>query len=191
MNATQREPTAEELVAQLGNHELREDAYKALVALGESARSAVVAGLKHGQWEVRRWCALFLDHFADPAALQALKPLLHDPKSSVRLFAVHSLACDQCKPGENPVDVVPLLIERIQEDESIRVRRHAVLMLAHQHAYAELEGFFQELVDTESDRKLHKHAGIGLVFSRLASKRGNGLPFTGKDWVQLSRETSK
>jgi hypothetical protein len=39
-------------------------------------------------------------------------------------------------------------------------------MLASQHAHADLEGFFQELLDTETDSKLHKHAGIGLMMCR-------------------------
>ena len=95
--------------------------------------------------------------------------------------------------GENPIDVVPLLIERIRLDESIRVRRHAVAMLASQHAHPDLEGFFQELLDTETDAKLHKHAGIGLMMcrrpdltvpeaARLAARqirRGEGQPGTG------------
>ncbi|MEN8182693.1 MAG: HEAT repeat domain-containing protein [Myxococcota bacterium] len=123
-------------------------------------------GLRHGNWQVRRWCAIWLDHYADAESLHALLPLLRDPKSKVRLFAVHSVACDRCKAGENPIDVVPLLMERIRNDESIRVRRHAVMMLAFQHAHADLEGFFQELLDTETDPKLHKHAGFGLILSR-------------------------
>ena len=59
-----------------------------------------------------------------------------------------------------------VLIERIRLDESIRVRRHTVAMLASQHAHPDLEGFFQELLDTETDAKLHKHAGIGLMMCR-------------------------
>jgi hypothetical protein len=42
-----------------------------------------------------------------------------------------TFACDHCTPGVTcPVDVVPLLIERIERDESIRVRRMATIMLA-------------------------------------------------------------
>jgi hypothetical protein len=96
-------------------------------------------------------------------------PLLRDPKSQVRMFALHSLSCDRCKLDENPIDVVPLLIERIQQDESIRVRRHAVTMLGFQHAHPDLEGFFQHLLDTETDKKLHKHAGFGLMKCREAA----------------------
>jgi HEAT repeat protein len=161
---TMRDPR--ELVTGLASNELRDAAYQRLVALGPAAREAVREGLGHANWEVRRWCALWFDHFADAESLHALIPLLRDPKSKVRLFALHSIACERCKAGQNPVDAVPLLMERIRVDESIRVRRHAVAMLAFQHAHPDLEGFFQQLLETETDRKLHKHAGIGLVLCR-------------------------
>lgn len=167
MSENDASPELRELVAQLGGPPAqRGTAWEVLLAQGVAARSAVLEGLGHASWEVRRWCAIWLDRFADPESLPALIPLLRDPMSKVRLFAVHSVACDRCKQGENPVDVVPLLIERIQQDESIRVRRHAVMMLAFQHAHPDLEGFFQRLLDTETDPKLHKHAGFGLVLCR-------------------------
>ncbi len=165
MTETHANADARELVALLAS-DRRNEAWSALVELGPAARDAVLEGLAHAHWEVRRWCALWFDRHADTESLHALVPLLRDPKSKVRLFAVHSLACDQCKPGANPVDVVPLLIERIRDDESIRVRRHAVAMLAFQHAHPHLEGFFQQLLDTETDAKLRKHAGFGVVLCR-------------------------
>jgi HEAT repeat protein len=159
-------PDLRALVARLASDEERWTAWARLMEAGLSAREAVREGLGHANWQVRRWCAIWLDHYADPESLHALIPLLRDPKSKVRLFAVHSIACERCKTGENPIDVVPLLIERIRHDESIRVRRHAVAMLASQHAHPDLEGFFQELLDTETDAKLHKHAGLGLMMCR-------------------------
>lgn len=163
-------PSHQDLVQQLGGpSERRNVAYRALLEAGPAARDAVREGLGHANWQVRRWCAIWLDHYADPESLAALVPLLRDPKSQVRIFALHSLACDRCKEGENPIDVVPLLIERIQQDESIRVRRHAVTMLAFQHAHPDLEGFFQNLLDTETDAKLHKHAGFGVMRCREAA----------------------
>lgn len=164
-----RRSEAEDLVQQLASKEQRPKAWKELLDLGLPARDAVREGLRHGHWEVRRWCALWLDQYADTESLHALIPLLRDPKSQVRMFALHALTCDRCKAGENPIDVVPLLIERIREDESIRVRRHAVMMLGFQHAHPDLEGFFQDLLDTETDAKLHKHAGFGLIRCREAA----------------------
>lgn len=160
------EVEARTLVEQLGVGAARGGAWKRLNELGPGARDAVFEGLGHGSWEVRRWCAIWFDRNPDPEALEAMKPLLRDPKSQVRMFALHTLACDRCKAGEGTSDVVPLLIERIQQDESIRVRRHAVMMLAFQHAHADLEGFFKQLLDTETDAKLHKHAGFGWMLCR-------------------------
>jgi HEAT repeat protein len=174
-NTARAEPTL--LVGKLSSERGadRLAAYNRLIEIGLDARGAVVEGLRHEHWQVRRWCAIWLDHHADTESLPALVPLLHDPKSQVRMFAVHSLACDRCKTGENPIDVVPLLQERIRNDESIRVRRQAVMMLAYQHAKPELTGFFQELLDTETDRKLHMHAGFGLMLSRNeAAPRADG-----------------
>jgi HEAT repeat protein len=162
-------PDPRELVARLACDEGRWAVQTELLALGPAAREAVLEGLRNANWQVRRWCALWFDHFADAESLEALVPLLRDPKSQVRLFAVHSLACETCKPGVKSVDVVPLLIERVRSDESIRVRRHAVVMLAHQHAHPHLEGFFRDLIDTETDMKLRKHAGYGIWRCR-----GNG-----------------
>ncbi len=171
MSEFSTKPDSRELVARLGSKDERAAAWKELLSLGLSARDAVREGLGHANWEVRRWCAIWLDNYADTESLHALIPLLRDPKSKVRLFAVHSLACDRCKAGENPIDVVPLLIERIRQDESIRVRRHAVMLLAFQHAHPDLQGFFQELLDTETDAKLHKHAGFGLMLCREKAGR--------------------
>ncbi len=160
----------QECVRQLGGTTAQRDAaWSALIEAGLAARGAVREGLGNANWQVRRWCAIWLDRHADPESLEALVPLLRDPKSQVRLFAVHSISCDRCREGENPIDVVPLLIERIAQDESIRVRRHAVAMLAFQHAHADLESFFQQLLDTETDAKLHKHAGFGLIRCREAA----------------------
>ena len=33
------------------------------------------------------------------------------------MWAVHSLSCERCKDGQNPIDALPLLFERIEDDE--------------------------------------------------------------------------
>jgi len=103
------------------------------------------------------------DNFADADTLKALLPLLNDPKSPVRVFAVHAIACEQCKDGPNPIDAVPLLLERIATDESINVRRQAVAMLAHhREPDARVTPVFEQVLATETDRKLRLHAEQGL-----------------------------
>ena len=118
------------LVHALSNAAERFDAYQALIALGDKALPAIRVGLRSPEWEVRRWSAMCLDQVADEEALVDLIPLLRDPRSEVRLWAVHSLGCDHCKEGVAcQVDIVPHLIERAQTDPSKRVRRMAVIML--------------------------------------------------------------
>jgi HEAT repeat protein len=152
---------ARALVEQLESNETRWPAWKRLEEIGTAAAPAVREGLRHGHWQVRKWCAAFLDHHADPETIPELLPLLHDPKSDVRLWAVHSLSCDRCKVDENPVDFVPHLIERIERDESIRVRRMAVLMLTV-HPDPRSVGVFERILAEESDHKLRKHAEWGM-----------------------------
>lgn len=144
------------------SHE-RLQAFRDLSALGPTALPAVRKGLGHGSWQVRRWCTAHLDHHADGASLPLLLPLLHDPKRQVRLWAVHSLACDRCKAGENPIDVVPHLIERIEQDESIRVRRMATAMLAYLHPDARGARVFEAILRDQTDAKLRLHARGGLA----------------------------
>ena len=158
-----RGKTAEELVDDFADKETRFGAYLALNEMGQEALPAIKAGLEHGNWEVRRWSTILLDHHADDDALAALVPLLRDPKSKVRLWAVHSISCDKCKLGENPIDVIPLLLERIELDESIRVRRMAVAMLATECVLdATVVPVLKRIVAEEDDRKLKLHAERGL-----------------------------
>jgi HEAT repeat protein len=120
-------------------------------------------GLTHANWQVRRWCALVADNFANAETLHALVPLLRDPKSQVRVWAVHSLSCESCKDGPNPIDVIPLLLERIELDESIKVRRQAVAMLAHHRTPdPRVLPVFTRIMAEEEDRKLRLHADQGL-----------------------------
>ncbi len=157
------EATPEDLVAEFENGEKRMAAFLALYARGDEVLPVVREGLKHANWQVRRWCALFADNFADAETLHALVPLLRDPKSQVRVWAVHSLSCESCKDGPNPIDAIPLLLERIELDESIKVRRHAVAMLAH-HRTPDPRALpvFTRIMAEEDDRKLRLHADRGL-----------------------------
>ena len=163
-------PTPSELVDSFVEGSTRFDSYLALQEHGEDALPAVREGLKHGNWHVRQWCAIYLDHYADPASLELLVPLLRDPKSKVRLWAVHSIACDNCKDHENCLDVVPHLIERIELDESVRVRRMAVAMLAVRKPDVRAVPVLKSL-HSEEDRKLRTHAERTLGIYREAGLR--------------------
>jgi HEAT repeat protein len=151
-----------DLVHALAAAQTRFPAYQALVELGQDALPAVRGGLGHASWQVRKWSAMVLDRVADRESLAALVPLLRDSKADVRLWAVHSLACDHCKADVAcPVDAVPHLIERIDCDESIRVRRMATIMLGTDYADRRALPVFKRLLD-EDDAKLRHHAQRGL-----------------------------
>ena len=155
--------SARQLVEEFENAENRMAAFLALCARGNRVLPAVRDGLGHANWHVRRWCAVLADNFADAETLRALLPLLHDAKSQVRVWAVHSLSCESCKDGPNPIDAVPLLLERIEVDESVRVRRQAVAMLAHhRRPDPRVLPVFKRIIAEEDDRKLRLHADQGL-----------------------------
>ena len=158
----------EEFVAAFAGSNDRFRLYLDLQQHGTDALPAVREGLRHGNWQVRKWSAIYLDHHADAESLEALLPLLQDPKSEVRLWAVHSIACDTCKPGENPIDIVPLLIELAEEDMSIRVRRMATIMLGSQTSDSRITATFDKIIAEDSDRKLLLHARNGLERYRVA-----------------------
>lgn len=157
------------LVDALADPAKRWEAFTDLDALGPDALPAVCDGLRHGNWQVRRWCAIHLDRHADPESLRALVPLLRDPKGKVRLWAVHSISCEHCRDDPNPIDVVPLLIERIEQDESIRVRRMATAMLAVIRPDARAVPVLERLErDEEEEPKLRRHAAAALARYRVA-----------------------
>jgi len=133
--------------------------YQALIGMGADALPAIRLGLRHPEWQVRRWAAMALDQLADEDALADLVPLLGDPHPKVRLWAVHSIACEHCKEGVVcPVDVVPLLIERVREDPSVRVRRMAVIMLGSELRDTRARPVLEELLHGATDAKLRRHA---------------------------------
>ncbi len=153
------EASSEELVAEFANGQSRWPAFLALYARGASALPAVRKGLQDADWHVRHWSAILADNFADGDTLRALTPLLYDPIPEVRAWAVHSLSCETCKDGPNPVDVIPLLLERIERDTSTRVRRQALAMLAHhRRPDARALPVLRKITAAEVDRKLRVHA---------------------------------
>ena len=150
------------LIEALAGSDTRFPAYEALVAMGQEALPAVREGLEHRDWQVRKWSAMVLDRVADAESLEALVPLLNDAKADVRLWAVHSLACDHCKDEVTcPVDAVPHLIERIEVDESIRVRRMATIMLATDYSDPRALPTLKAL-SRDPDEKLRRHAARGV-----------------------------
>lgn len=164
------EQTAEQLVADLAGADWQE-AYAGLEQIGHAALPEIRSGLRHGNWRVRRNCLIFLDHYWDDAALEDVIALLRDPMKSVRLFALHALVCDRCKDGYQPVDPLPYILERLEVDESIKVRRHATACLTLLPPTDELARIFEATLANETDVKMRKHAEWGLHLCRKAGLR--------------------
>ena len=159
-------PTPTELVESFAGSD-RFGTYLALQQHGSDALTAVHAGLAHENWHVRHWCAIYLDRNGTPESLPLLLPLLQDPKHKVRVWAVHTLSCQHCHT-ENPVDFVPLLIDRIEHDPDDQVRRMATAMLADAPDDRAIP-ILERLVADESDRRIVLHARDGL--QRLEQER--------------------
>jgi HEAT repeat protein len=109
------------------------EAHRGLLAAGQEGVAAALAGLAHPNPRVRRGCAGFFDHHGTDACVPGLvRALLTDPVANVRREAVHSLACDRCKGAPLQADAVPLLLDRIENDPSYKVRREAIFGLTRQ-----------------------------------------------------------
>jgi HEAT repeat protein len=130
-------------------------------------------GMLDGRWAVRRAAALGLMSCAEPADLPAFAALLHDPKVDVRHGVVVAIAVAFGRSRES--DVIPLLVERALTDESLRVRRQAVSMLAWQLAHPDLESFFAELAERETDERLVRFARAGRHLARARAAREASL----------------
>ena len=153
---------ASALVEQFADSSLRVVTLFELNELGDAALPAVRAGLKHPDWHVRHWCAIVLDRGANAEAVHDLVPLLHDPEPEVRLWAIHSIACQHGKEGACPIDVVPLLIERAENDPLVQARKMAVIMLTDMPADPRIPPVLERAKAREQDRRLRRHAERGL-----------------------------
>jgi HEAT repeat protein len=87
--------------------------------------AALLTGLQHPKWKVRRTCADFMDHWGDQRCVEPLLRALQDPKENVRRLALHSISCQQCKVTPLRGDFVPALIQLATTDRSTRTRRIA------------------------------------------------------------------
>ncbi len=156
------DPDPAALVSSFADAALRVETLGRLQQLGVAALPAVREGLKHPDWHIRHWCAIYLDRGADPETLRDLVPLLTDPEPKVRVWAIHSISCEHCKDDECPVDVVPLLIERAERDSVPRVRKMAIAMLASLPDDPRIAPVLQRALVVESDAKIRLHARLGL-----------------------------
>ena len=152
----------EQWVEELAEPDTRWPAVARLMAAGPEATDALRAGLSHRHATVRRGCCIVLDHYLDPAAVPELLANVGHKNRKVRAWALHALACDRCKEGDcrpGADDVVPLVLDRLANDPSARVRRMAVLLAAE---YLGEPGVVEAIVrtaQTDPHPKVSKAAG--------------------------------
>jgi hypothetical protein len=102
---------------------------EALVASGnlQLVVDVLLRGAQDPNAKVRAECAHSMDRLADERCLQPLLTLANDPVPRVRWFAIHSLACEDCKltPLPSCPEVAPLIASLAATDPSPRVRLQA------------------------------------------------------------------
>lgn len=151
-------PRHQELLAYAATGPKKEkwDALAELRTIGESAAPAILEGLSHPDWRVRRASAIFVDHEPVPELIERLRLALYDPKAKVRMWAVHSLACEPCKPGGNPLDPVPPIVRRLHEDKAVRVRRMAMNMLIQRPPERRITRAVRQALAVEQDARIQR-----------------------------------
>lgn len=129
-------------------------AYSMLDNAGKLAMDAILEGLEHQNWRIRKWCTALLDHNADQRCIEPLICRLTDSYADVRRHAVHSIGCQSCKDESLCMDIIALLIERAMNDTSILVKRSAVHMLGNQPYDIRASEALEFIIEKEKDRKL-------------------------------------
>jgi HEAT repeat protein len=167
--------TSSELVQRLASRSFAQSqaAAEVLFTRGAAALDALVEGLSHPDWRVRKQCAGLMDHLGDDRCVEPLRRALTDPIEGVRRLAIHALGCQPCKPAPLTVNIVGLLIERALSDPSIRVRRVAVHMLGLQPHAARVVETLQTIVDQETDPGLLSRARYALAEQRRKAEEGS------------------
>ena len=84
---------------------------------------------------------------------------LADEIPKVRKTAVHAIACQRCHPPPGDIDVPALLIDMLETDDSVAVRRAAIQALAGYYADTRVAEIAEEvLARGERDADLRRWA---------------------------------
>lgn len=121
----------ERLIGLLGDPLQNEGAFRLLKELPpEQLRPLATKGTRHPSSKVRRRSCQLLDDLAlTPQTLAALEACTSDPDPRVRAAALHTLACEHCKPDGVCLDP-RTIAERAANDTSAKVRRGVAMTLS-------------------------------------------------------------
>lgn len=133
-----------------------------LAAAGAEGLAAVIGGLAHAEAPIRRACARFMDHHGSDEAVPALARALRDPVPRVRREAVHSLGCQRCKATPLTGDLLPLLIDRLDNDDNARVRREAIYAVGQRPPDARTRAALRRAWERETAPDLRRAAHVNL-----------------------------
>jgi HEAT repeat protein len=151
----------DECVEALAEKRTRRQALHRLMEAGPEATDALRTGLGHRHATVRVGCCIVLDHHLDDAAVPELLANVHHKNRKVRAFAMHALACDRCKEGDcrpGATDVVPLVIDRLTNDPSTRVRSMAVGLAAQYLAAPGIADALARAAESDPHSKVRNRA---------------------------------
>lgn len=160
--------TYDELVLDLHKVEGREATILALRHGGESAKPALLRGLKHPAWRVRHGCLRVLDHtIIDDPTRDAVFKALKDPHRKVRRAAMHALGCEVCKPegycGIEGVDLEAVWLEIARNDRSSTIRALATGALRWQFSRAErVEETLRDILANDDNAEVRRRAARAL-----------------------------
>ena len=118
-----------EIIEELAFPHKAPEAYRILCDRGVKALSAVRAGLRHVNPDVRLHCCRFLDRYLSSETLSDLMGMLNDGDERVRCSALHTLACDRCKEGTcrlEEAEVLPKAMTLLECDPDAHVRAMAI-----------------------------------------------------------------
>lgn len=117
---------------------------------------------------VRYWACRLLDHHElDLVVAQRMLAAMNDKNKKVRAAALHTLACEACKPEGSecfPIDVVGVALEALRTDRSLRVRRSAAGTVMWQTPLEpRVRRAFHRVLRDETDRVLRSKAERALA----------------------------
>jgi hypothetical protein len=129
--STETPDNGQRWIALLGDPQQNQGAFGELKELPpEQLRPLAVAGTGHADPKVRRRSCQLLDDLAlTPESVTALEACTADPDPRVRGAALHTLACEHCKPDGVCLDP-RMIAERAANDVSAKVRRGVAMALS-------------------------------------------------------------
>lgn len=137
-------------------------------------RAALLDAVSDPDPAVRYWACRLLDHHElDSTVAHRMLAALDDRNKKVRQAALHTLACEACKPEDSAcfaIDVVGVVLEKLRDDRSLRVRRAAAASVMWKNpTEPRILRAFRRVLRDETDPELRSKAEKAIHFSSVYS----------------------